>query len=54
MLEYIPEHLDFEVQFEPTKMDDKKYVINADTNEYIGIVGKDFKCVTHGDFFRDC
>jgi len=53
MLEYIPEHLDFEVEFEPTKMDDKKYVINADTNEYIGIVGKDFKCVSHGDFFRD-
>ena len=53
MLEYIPEHLDFEVQFEPTKMDDKKYVINSDTNEYIGIVGKDFKCVSHGDFFRD-
>ena len=24
----IPTHLDFEVEFEPTKMDDKKYVIN--------------------------
>ena len=53
MLEYIPEHLDFDVAFEPTKVDDKKYVINTDTNEYIGIVGKDFKCVSHGDFFRD-
>ena len=28
MLEYIPEHLDFNVEFEPTKVDDKKYVIN--------------------------
>ena len=28
MLDFIPENLDFEVGFEPTKVDDKKYVIN--------------------------
>jgi hypothetical protein len=53
MLEYIPEHLDFTVEFEPTKVDDKKYVINGDTGDYIGIVGNGFTCASHGDFFRN-
>ena len=53
MLEYIPEHLDFDVEFEPTKVDDKKYVINGDTGDYIGIVGNGFTCASHGDFFRN-
>jgi len=53
MLEYIPENLDFDVRFEPTKVDDKKYVINSTTDEYIGIVGNGFTCASHGDFFRD-
>ena len=53
MLEYIPEHLDFSVEFEPTKVDDKKYVINGDTGDYIGIVGNGFTCASHGDFFRN-
>jgi hypothetical protein len=52
MLEYIPEHLDFDVEYEQTKMDDKKYVINANTGEYIGIVGNGFTCKPHGKFFR--
>ena len=49
---YIPDHLDFKVAFEPTKMHDKKYVINQDTGEYLGIVGNTFQCAAHGDFFR--
>ena len=53
MLEYIPENLDFDVRFEPTKVDDKKYVINSTTDEYIGIVGNGFTCASHGNFFRD-
>ena len=53
MLEYIPEHLDFKVEFEPTKVEDKKYVINGDTGEYIGVVGNGFTCANHGDFFRN-
>jgi|TARA_E500000305_G_scaffold66017_1_gene52526 hypothetical protein len=53
MLEYIPEHLDFSVEFEPTKVDDKKYVINSNTGDYIGIVGNGFTCANHGDFFRN-
>ena len=27
--DFIPENLDFNVRFEPTKVDDKKYVINV-------------------------
>ena len=50
--DFVPTTLDFEVEFEPTKFKDKKYGINADTGEYLGIVGKDFKCANHGDFFR--
>ena len=49
----IPTHLDFDVDFEPTKMDDKKYVINQDTGDYLGIVGEGFRCASHGDFYRN-
>ena len=52
-LDMIPENLDFDVIFEPTKVDDKKYVINGNTGKYIAVVGKDFNCASHGDFFRD-
>jgi hypothetical protein len=53
MLEYIPENLDFDVSFEPTRVADKKYVINNNTDEPIAIVGENFNCSSHGDFFRD-
>jgi hypothetical protein len=52
MLEYIPENLDFDVSFEPTRVADKKYVIDGNTGEPIAIVGKDFTCASHGDYFR--
>ena len=48
----VPEHLDFPVKYEDTKMEGQKYVINGNTDEYIGIVGSGFKCENHGDFFR--
>ena len=47
----IPEHLDFGVEFEETKVKDKKYVINANTGEYLGIVGHKFTCANHRDFY---
>jgi len=53
MLEYIPENLDFDVTFEPTRVADKKYVIDNNTGEPIAIVGENFNCRSHGDFFRD-
>ena len=43
---------DFEVGFEPTRFDKSKYVINADTGDVLGIVGKDFNCVSHAEFFE--
>ena len=48
----IPEYLDFDVAFEDTRMHDKKYVINETTGQPLGIVGKSFRCASHGDFFR--
>ena len=48
----VPQHLDFPVKYEDTKMNGQKYVINVNTDEYIGIVGDGFKCENHGDFFR--
>ena len=48
----IPENLDFDISFEDTRMADKKYVINQDTGQPLGIVGKSFQCASHGDFFR--
>jgi hypothetical protein len=52
MQEMIPEKLNFDVQFEPTKVHDKKYVINGNTGEYIGVVGNTFNCANHTDFFE--
>ena len=49
--ELVPDHINFPVEFEPTKYDKSKYVINGDTGEYLGIVGSTFKCASHGDFF---
>jgi len=51
MDEMIPENLDFNVEFEPTKVKDKKYVVNGKTGEYIGVVGNTFQCASHTDFF---
>jgi hypothetical protein len=47
----VPEHVNFPVEFEPTKYDKSKYVINGNTGEYLGIVGNGFTCANHGDFF---
>ena len=45
-------NIDFKLQFELTKFSKKKYVINEDTGEYLGVVGDTFSCASHGDFFR--
>ena len=47
----VPENLTFKTVFEPTLFKEKKYVINGDTGEYIGVVGKSFNCADHQDFF---
>ena len=38
----LPIYLDFTTRTEPTRMAGKKYVINNDTDEVIGIVGSKF------------
>ncbi len=52
LIDQVPENLQFDVHFEPTKVRDKKYVINGDTGEYIGVVGDTFNCASHKDFFH--
>src|SRR5210317_1050656 len=47
----LPENLNFPVEFEPTKVSDKKYVINGKTGDYLGVVGDTFTCADHSDFF---
>ena len=51
-LDFLPENLDFDPVFEPTKVKDKKYVINGNTGDYIGVVGDTFNCASHADFFE--
>lgn len=51
-IEETPWNLNFPVEFEPTKVRDKKYVINGETGEYIGVVGDSFNCASHDDFFQ--
>lgn len=50
-IENTPHHLSFDIEFEPTKFNGKKYVINGDTGDYLGIVGNDFPKETHKSFF---
>ena len=47
----IPMELDFTTRTEPTRMEGKKYVINNDTDEVLGIVGSKFNSVTHKEFY---
>jgi hypothetical protein len=47
----VPEGLDFTTRTEPTRMAGKKYIINNDTDEVIGIVGSKFNSVTHTEFY---
>jgi hypothetical protein len=44
--------LNFSHAFEGTKVADKKYVLNQDTGEYLGIVGHTFNCASHPEFFQ--
>ena len=48
----IPENIDFDVSFEPTLVPHKKYVVNANTGQYLDTVGHKFNCASHPDFFR--
>ena len=47
----VPNNIDFDVVFEPTKVSHKKYVVNGATGEYLDTVGDTFSCASHPDFF---
>ncbi len=47
----LPENINFPVEFEPTKFNKSKYVINGNTGEYLGIVGRGFPKNSHGAYF---
>jgi len=49
---FVPTDLDFGVTYEPTRVADKKYVINDVTGDPLGIVGHTFKCASHPDFYN--
>ena len=51
LTEMLPDGLDFDVEFEPTLVHGKKYVINGATGDYLGVVGDTFTCANHTDFF---
>ena len=48
----LPTNLDFPLAFETTKFNEKKYVINNKTGDYLGVVGQSFNCATHSSFFE--
>lgn len=48
----LPTDIDFGVAFEQTKVRDKKYVVNQVTGDYLGVVGSNFNCASHTDFFE--
>ena len=48
----LPTNLDFHLAFETTKFNEKKYVINNKTGDYLGGVGQGFNCATHSSFFE--
>lgn len=47
----IDSRVDFDVAFEPSRSAGHKYVLNGDDGTVIGVVGKDFNCASHRDFF---
>ena len=48
----MPEALDFEPVFEPSRQSRHKYVIDGNSGEVLGHVGDTFTCASHRDFFE--
>jgi hypothetical protein len=48
----VPDYLDFDVHFNDTRVRDKKYVINSDTDEAIAIIGKGATARNHAEFYN--
>jgi len=48
----VPDHLDFDVSFDKTRVKDKKYVINSDTGDAIAIIGRSATARNHAEFYN--
>jgi len=48
----VPDYLDFDVHFNDTRVRDKKYVINSDTDEAIAIIGRGATARNHAEFYN--
>ena len=48
----VPDYLDFDVHFNDTRVRDKKYVINSDTDEAIAIIGRGATARNHSEFYN--
>ena len=46
----VPENFDFEVEYEPSKVPDKKYVKIKGTDTYLNVVGNGFTTTSHTNF----
>ena len=47
---HVPENFDFEVEYEPSKVPDKKYVKIKGTDTYLNVVGNGFTTTSHTNF----
>jgi len=46
----VPDDISFDIGYEPTKIDGKKYVYREDTGQYLNVVGNDFTATNHSNF----
>jgi len=49
----IPEAINFDVEFQPTRMAGRNYVVNKNTDDIIGIVGKTYPHNPHPEYFKE-
>jgi len=49
----IPEAIDFDIEFQPTRMSGKNYVVNKNTDGVIGIVGNTYPHNPHPEYFKE-
>jgi hypothetical protein len=48
----IPEAINFDIAFEPTRMKGKNYVVNTTTDDVVGIVGDRYPYNPHPEYFK--
>lgn len=48
----IPEAIDFDIEFEPTRLKGKNYVVNTTTDTVVGIVGSNYPYNPHPEYFK--